>query len=111
MKVNSARGGLTTGVGTLRFAAPEQIKAGKKRAQYGYKVDVYSLGVVLLDTFRNHDISFQELNVIHTAMVRGEVEKNLIKTSKIDEKTVTLIEKMIAMNPDERPSVLEVLTR
>ena len=53
------RGGLTTGVGTLRFAAPEQIKAGKKRAgAYGYKVDVYSLGVVLLDMFRNHDISF-----------------------------------------------------
>ena len=59
--------------------------------------------------FRNHDISFQELNVIHTAMVLGKVEENLAKRMKRG--TLTLIEKMIAMNADERPSVLEVLTR
>ena len=108
-RLSSGRAGLTTGVGTLRFAAPEQIKAGKKRATYGYKVDVYSLGVVLLDLFRNHDISFQEQVEIHAAVVQGKVEDSLVK--KMHKRTVSLIEKMIAPNPDERPSVLEVLTR
>ena len=108
--LSGVRGGLTTGVGTLRFAAPEQIKAGKKRAAYGYKVDVYSLGVVLLDLFRDHDISFQELNELHTATVQGKVEAGLAKQMR-DKRTVALIERMIAMDPDERPSVLEVLTR
>ena len=85
---------LTTGVGTLRFAAPEQIKAQKKRAPYDYKVDVYSLGVVLLDMFRDHDISYMELSDIHSAMLKGKVEENLAK--KMDEKTVILIEKMVS---------------
>ena len=40
--------------------------------------------------FRNHDISFQELNVIHTAMVLGQVEENIAKN--MTRETVTLIE-------------------
>ena len=50
----------TTGVGTKRFAAPEQIVAGMKRG-YCFKADIYSLGVVLLEMFRDQDISFIEL--------------------------------------------------
>ena len=66
---------MTTGVGTLRFAAPEQ-KASKKRG-YGFKADVYSLGVVLLDIFRDHDISFLELNEIHSEMLQGRVKQTI----------------------------------
>lgn len=64
---------LTTGVGTKRFAAPEQMvtqgKLHNKRAAYGFKADIYSLGVVLLDLFRNNNIYPQELQEIHEAML------------------------------------------
>jgi hypothetical protein len=40
---------------------------------------MYSLGVVLLDMFRNHDISFSEINKIHEATVRGEIETSVAK--------------------------------
>ena len=78
---------LTTGVGTKRFAAPEQmignqgkLIAKRAGAAYGFKADIYSLGVVLLDLFRNHDIYLQELNEIHEAVVlREEVLPSLAK--------------------------------
>ena len=54
---------MTTGVGTLRFAAPEQVTGNKKKhcSGYGFKADIYSLGVVLFDMFRDHDIMSREL--------------------------------------------------
>ena len=73
----------------MRFAAPEQMKGHQgnnklisKRAAgpaYGFKADIYSLGVVLLDLFRNHDIFLSELNEIHEAVLREEVHPNLAK--------------------------------
>ena len=59
----------TTSVGTLRFAAPEQYATGSKKRAYCFKADIYSLGVVLLDMFRDHDISWQELSDIHECVV------------------------------------------
>ena len=87
--------GLTTGLGTLRFAAPEQYTKGRKAAcqAYGFKADIYSLGVVLLDMFRNHDISFIELNEIHESVQNEKVLPSLTKEMPAD--AVTLIEKMI----------------
>ena len=99
----------------MRFAAPEQMKglqdkllAKRAGAAYGYKADIYSLGVVLLDMFRNHDIFISELNDIHEAMLREEVHPSLAKT--MPEEAVTLIEKMIKKDPEQRPTLLEVLT-
>ena len=40
---------------------------------------MYSLGVVLLDMFRNHDIGFQEMQTIHESTVKGEIEPNVAK--------------------------------
>jgi serine/threonine protein kinase len=71
---------LTTGVGTRRFAAPEQLTRQKKGSvEYGPSVDMYSLGVTLLDMFRNHNISFRELDQIHDAMLKGIVEPSIAK--------------------------------
>ena len=84
----------TTGVGTLRFAAPEQYAIGKEKRSYCFKADVYSLGVVLLDMFRCHDISLKELNDIHYHIVTQEkVHPSLVEY--MPEPVVTLIEKMI----------------
>ena len=60
---------MTTGVGTLRFAAPEQYMTGSKKRSYCFKADIYSLGIVLLDMFRSHAISLKELSDIHENVV------------------------------------------
>lgn len=66
------------------------------------------MGVVLLDMFRNHDIFHQELNKIHEALKKGLVEENLAK--KMDPTTKILIERLISLDPEKRPTVIEVLT-
>ena len=58
--------------------------------------------------FRNHDIFISELNDIHEAILREEVHPSLAKT--MPEEAVTLIEKMIKKDPEQRPTLLEVLT-
>lgn len=70
---------------------------------------MYSLGVVLLDMFRNHDCSFHELNLIHEAMLRGQVETQIAK--RLPPTVVQLIERLIKRDPNERPSAVEALTR
>jgi serine/threonine protein kinase len=57
-------------VGTTRFAAPEQLES-KKQGGYGPKVDMYSLGVVLFDMFRDHNIFGRELEHIHELLKKG----------------------------------------
>mmetsp|Transcript_10996 Transcript_10996/g.14867 ORF Transcript_10996/g.14867 Transcript_10996/m.14867 type:complete len:167 (-) Transcript_10996:2768-3268(-) len=100
---------LTTGLGTLRFAAPEQYTKGRKKDQcYGFKADIYSLGVVLLDLFRNHDISLFELNEIHESVQNEKVLPSLTKT--MPPGAVVLIEKMIKKQPSQRPKLIELLT-
>lgn len=54
---------------------------------------MYSVGVVLLDMFRNHDISFKELNDIYDAQMLGKVETSIAK--KMPEGVVELIEALI----------------
>jgi len=67
---------LTTGLGTHMYAAPEQIKGNKC---YGFKADIYSLGLVLMDLFRNHDISFMELQEIYDATRNERITPSLEK--------------------------------
>jgi len=97
---------MTTGVGTTFYAAPEQLS--QKKSCYNFSVDIYSLGVVLLDMFRRHDIFTQELAVIHEALKKGKVEESLAK--RMEPNAVILIERMISPDPDKRPTIIEVLT-
>lgn len=66
------------------------------------------MGVVLLDMFRRHDIFHQELVKIHEALKKGKVEETLAK--KMEQNALILIEKLISLDPDKRPTVMEVLT-
>ena len=47
----------------------------------------------MLDVFRNHDISFLELNELHTEVMQGRVKQSIAE--KMPPDAVTLIEKMI----------------
>lgn len=96
---------MTTGVGTLRFAAPEQL-SGRKNC-YGLEADIYSLGVVLLDIFRDINAYHQVLSSIHTKMLTGKVLPEL--AVKMPRGAVALIEDMVQKEPEKRPSLLTVL--
>ena len=58
--------------------------------------------------FRDHDISFKELNDIHDSIQKEKVLPSLARS--MPEDAITLIEKMVKKEPDERPNLLEVLT-
>ena len=58
--------------------------------------------------FRDHDISFKELNEIHDSIQKEKVLPSLARS--MPEDAITLIEKMVKKEPDERPNLLEVLT-
>ena len=96
---------LTTGVGTIRFSAPEQLEG---RGRYGLKVDNYACGIVLLEMFRNHDCPGRLIQDILNSVKQGKVEEST--REKMPYNAIEIIEKLIQRNPDFRPSVLEILT-
>lgn len=58
--------------------------------------------------FRDHDISYQELNEIHESVQNEKVLPSL--TKQMPEQAVSLIEKMIKKQASQRPTLLEILT-
>lgn len=95
--------GLTTGVGTPLYLAPEQDRAG---ATYNQKVDVYSLGIIFFELF----------NAFSTAMERYTVIRDL-RTKEIklpsmwakDPIKTKLLRWMLSHDPEDRPSTLTLL--
>ena len=83
-------GSLTTGLGTMRFSAPEQMEG---RGRYGFKVDNYSCGIVLMEMFRNQDVPGSLVQSIINYVKEGLVEPSI--REKMPEEAVTLIVSMI----------------
>jgi len=94
---------ITSGVGTLLYASPEQTAGG----DYGEKTDVYSLGIMLFEMCHP---------VFDTAMERVVVLRNLQKQLLPPKWTVqeshpsvaNLLLSMLALQPDTRPSAGQV---
>jgi NIMA (never in mitosis gene a)-related kinase len=97
----------STCIGTPLYMPPEIINHQK----YDYKVDVWSLGVTffeLINFYRpyggNHTIG------VFTNIVEG---KNQIRMSKnnnnYSQELINIINKMISMNPNQRPTIDEIL--
>ena len=77
----------------MRFAAPEQLDSQKKGG-YGPKVDMYSLGVVLFDMFRDHKNVFgRELERMHEQLQNGQIDQSIAK--KMPPNAVILILKLV----------------
>ena len=99
-------------VGTLEYAAPEIIL---RRPYNGIKVDIFSLGVILLnlvtkklgfsfahetDKYYNYIIN-KEYN-LYWKSLKGQI-------GEISDEFKNLYLKMISFNPDERPNIEEIL--
>ncbi|OMH82404.1 Eukaryotic translation initiation factor 2-alpha kinase 3 [Zancudomyces culisetae] len=57
----------TSGIGTVTYAAPEQLADPSSSSSYGYKADIYSLGIIFFELFYK----------FNTLMERHLVLKNL----------------------------------
>jgi serine/threonine protein kinase len=91
------------------FAAPEQLSSSKD--SYGPKVDMYSLGVVLIEMFRK-DCPFREIDKIYQELKKGQVEKDVAADlNKWDKNIVEMIERLISKDPNCRPSATELINR
>jgi len=95
---------MTRSVGTKTFASPEQLSADKEK--FDHRADIFSLGLVFLLLFHPMGTSMEQHKTIKDCKNRilpGELSKELPEIAG-------LIGKMMAENPNDRPS-LDVVSR
>jgi serine/threonine protein kinase len=73
---NIANDGHTAGVGTASYAAPEQIT----ETQYGPEVDIFALGMILLELFSNFTSEHERAKAFHNCRHRRELEPWMHRT-------------------------------
>jgi serine/threonine protein kinase len=89
----------TSGVGTMLYAAPEVF-----RRHYDFKVDIYSLGCVLMEFFT--EFSSDDSRRSALANIRVRIPGNFFtKNSHYNTRAKELLKKMIDDNPINRPSM------
>lgn len=97
-------GSMTRSVGTKTFASPEQLNADKEK--FDHRADIFSLGLVMLLLFHPMGTSMEQHKTIKDCKNRilpSELQKELPEIGN-------LIVKMLAENPNDRPS-LETISR
>ncbi|KAL4511612.1 hypothetical protein ABPG72_012457 [Tetrahymena utriculariae] len=93
----------TGNVGTPFYMPPEQQdKSGK----YNEKIDVYSLGIILLEIIHKMDTYHEKLEIVKKLKGSQELPKNLQKTQKYG---CELIISMTSLKPQNRPSIEQIL--
>ena len=110
IKINGVRG-------TLRYLAPEMISEKKLLILNGVKADIYSLGILLFNlitgkycfTFANYADNLYKYIIEKNYELFWTAVKNN-KTNKIlSDEFKKLYVKMVAKNPNERPSIEDIL--
>ena len=91
----------STGIGTLSYCAPEQISG----EMYNEKVDVFSLGILIIELFTKFDTRMERVKVLADAR-RGIMPHAL---QKIYPFHADLAARLVNHNPSIRPSASEVI--
>ncbi|KAK8883177.1 hypothetical protein M9Y10_045827 [Tritrichomonas musculus] len=90
---------ITSGVGTLKFMAPELLQ---ESTHYDGKVDVYSFGVVVFFILTGGQLP--KINIVETAMgKKAKIPDSVNNVSR------ELINKCWSLKPEERPSFSEII--
>lgn len=90
----------TIGVGTVSYAAPEQMSS----KSYGPEADIYSLGLILLELFCHFGTEHEKQMAFHSCR-KGEVPDHL--NEELPE-IVPLILKCTSKCPSDRPSASDI---
>ena len=95
----------SAGVGTYLYRAPE-VATGR----YNEKCDVYSLGILLVEIFGNFETAMERAKVL------GDLKERFSVSRRDDKEKDALLpfhtrlaHRMIAADPNERPSCAEIL--
>lgn len=92
---------LTGGVGTPLYVSPEQEKSG---IRYNHKVDMYSLGIILLELLVPFGTSMERAAVIKDAR-----SQEVRLPSELPAKAITLLKNLLNHDPKNRMSSEELL--
>eukprot|EP00299_Pterocystis_sp_00344_P013808 c6804_g1_i1.p1 GENE.c6804_g1_i1~~c6804_g1_i1.p1 ORF type:complete len:742 (+),score=89.36 c6804_g1_i1:184-2409(+) len=92
----------TSGIGTSVYGSPEQL-AGSR---YDAMCDVYSLGIVFFEMLHPPFGTVSERAHVLTRVRNGEVDSGV---SKMFPRETLLIKRMVSKNPQERPTVKELI--
>ena len=99
------RGETTSMVGTPEFMAPEIYKSEK----YDVKVDIYALGMCILQMLTEGDLPYEECPnppAIWTKVMKG-IKPNLFHRLR-ESSAKDLVSKCLELNPKDRPSIKEI---
>ncbi|XP_042531464.1 interferon-induced, double-stranded RNA-activated protein kinase isoform X1 [Dipodomys spectabilis] len=88
----------TTNTGTRRYMSPEQISS----KEYGKEVDIFSLGLILAELLHQYPTVMETIEIF-------EDLRNGIFPDVFDSKEKSLLKKLLAKNPKERPDTSEIL--
>ncbi|KFZ67086.1 Eukaryotic translation initiation factor 2-alpha kinase 1, partial [Podiceps cristatus] len=86
----------TSGVGTCLYASPEQLQG----SHYDFKVDMYSMGVILLELFQPFGTEMERTEVL-TCLKNGQIPHTFYKKWPIQAKYVKLLTSQVST---ERPT-------
>lgn len=92
----------TTGVGTLSYASPEQLKRGR----YNTKTDIFSLGLILYQLFMPCFSTVME-RMVHFEQIRSGVVPSLFSCHY--PRHAELVKACVSYDPMKRPSAADVL--
>ncbi|XP_012869137.1 PREDICTED: interferon-induced, double-stranded RNA-activated protein kinase isoform X2 [Dipodomys ordii] len=88
----------TTNTGTRRYMSPEQLSS----KEYGKEVDIFSLGLILAELLHQYPTVMETIEIF-------EDLRNGIFPDVFDSKEKSLLKKLLAKNPKERPDTSEIL--
>ena len=92
----------TTGVGTLSYASPEQLKRGR----YNTKTDIFSLGLILYQLFMPCFSTVME-RMVHFEQIRSGVIPSVFAWNY--PRHAELIKACVSYDPIKRPSAADIL--
>ncbi|KAJ1924325.1 hypothetical protein IWQ60_005281 [Tieghemiomyces parasiticus] len=95
---------LTSGVGTVTYAAPEQLDTTRP-VPYGTKADMFSLGIILFELLHPFATGMERVKVLED-LRRGCLPEIFVARRPVE---ASLILWLMAANPLQRPSADEVL--
>ncbi|KAJ1845586.1 3-hydroxyisobutyryl-CoA hydrolase, partial [Coemansia sp. RSA 2703] len=97
----------TSNVGTITYAAPEQLSQQQQQQTNGYneKADIYSLGIIFFELYYAFSTAMERVSVIKE-LRQGVFPANFVNMWP---KEAALILRLMDPDPDKRPSAREIL--
>lgn len=94
-------------IGTLSYSAPEI----HNKQPYTESVDIWSIGITMFVLLVNrspfNEFSFH--NPVISQIIKGKINYESLRLSKVSELAIEMIQKMCRMNPYRRPTAEELL--